>query len=90
MNPIRYRTLVKHCGHPIHAEESHLPLATYRKALRENRVVTVHSSFTSDAHHSFGEVGHHYVNVVTRLVFPKPLPVPFETVVLGTYHCIGF
>jgi hypothetical protein len=87
MNPIRYTTLVKQCGRPVVADG--MRLAAYRKAIRENRVITVHNSFESDQHRDWAEVGHHHINVITRLVFPKSLPVPDETLVLAIHHFTG-
>ena len=79
---IRYTTLVQRCGLPRVASTMRLP--SFQKACRENRVLTVHHAEDGDwfTPH-WAETACHIFNVVARLVFPKPLPVPDETVVLG-------
>src|SRR5271154_1228921 len=81
MKSIRYTTLLKTCGPLIDGRTLTKP--QYQKALRENRVITVHHRENNWCDPDWAEVGHHIVNVCDRLVFTKPIPLPDETLVLG-------
>jgi len=52
------------------------------KAIRENRVLTVHQEPTSKKK-DFGEIGFHKIPFASYLLFPKPLPEKSEARVVG-------
>jgi hypothetical protein len=88
MKAVRFNTLVKHCGLPFPAET--LSTLDYQKAVKENRVVTIHHDDGSNRGRDFGWTGHHIVNALERIVFPKPLPVSYGTPVHAIYNYFAF
>jgi hypothetical protein len=85
---IRYTTLLKVCGKPVLA--SKLTESKIRKAVKENRIVTIHHKEGGNwCEPHWAEVGQHVLGVLDCLVFPKEIPVPYESLVLGVRRHIG-
>jgi hypothetical protein len=84
MSAVRFTTLVRTLGAPdFQKDNSRAEYKRYLAAMREGRVVTVHHSECDWCVPEWAEVGHHSFNVLVRLFFPKPIPFPPDTLVLG-------
>lgn len=81
---VRYTTLVKRFGEPTCMKDGSVESCQmFAKAVAENRIITVHHRESDWCEPEWAELGLHSVNVLVRLIFPKPLPYPSDTVVLG-------
>jgi len=81
---IRFGDLVRIAGRPqpvtlwVAPEKNH----SFSKAVRENKVLTIHSVPGSHKKH-FGQIGFHQGEGVIYLVFPKRLPKEPESRIVG-------
>ena len=81
---IRFGDLVRESGRPEAVTLWIGPKKdrSFSKALRENRVMTIHSD-PSSHQKDFGEIGFHEEKGATYLVFPRALPKARDSRVVG-------
>jgi hypothetical protein len=81
---LRFGDLVRQSGRPeaITLWTSPKKNRSFSKAMRENRVLTIHSDPASH-HKDYGQIGFHEQKGATYLVFPKPLPKQCDSRIIG-------
>ena len=86
---IRLGDLVRNSGRPqvltLWTEPKKYP--TFKKALKENRVLTVVQDPTSKRK-EFGQIGFHQQPHAFYLVFPRPLPKKNDSRVIGINYAL--